>query len=66
MITIGNIRTKDIKTISFELVNSYPSRFSGDFEGNKKSVNELKVTDDKLLRNKIAGYITRIMKSGRR
>jgi len=62
---MGNIRTKDIKSVSFELVSSYPDRFSGDFEKNKQAVNELKVTDDKLLRNKIAGYVTRIKKSRR-
>ena len=57
---MGNIRTKDIKKVSFELVKMYPERFNADFENNKKSVNELKLTDTKLLRNKVAGYVTRI------
>lgn len=57
---MGNIRTKDIKKVSFEVVKMYPERFNADFENNKKSINELNITDTKLLRNKIAGYVTRI------
>ena len=57
---MGNIRTKDIKKASFELVEAYPERFNGDFENNKQAVNEVKIANSKLLRNKLAGYITRI------
>lgn len=58
---MGNIRTKDIKTASFKLMNAYPERFNTDFENNKQVVQELKITDKKIARNKVAGYITRVM-----
>ncbi|MBI3190772.1 30S ribosomal protein S17e [archaeon] len=57
---MGNIRTKDIKKISFDFVETYPDKFSGDFEQNKASLVELDLKTTKLTRNKVAGYITRI------
>ncbi len=59
---MGNIRTDDIKKMSFRLIEAYPEKFSTDFEHNKESVNELNLTTTKLMRNKIAGYITTSMK----
>jgi small subunit ribosomal protein S17e len=59
---MGNIRTKDIKHASFDLVESYPEKFTTDFEHNKVAVNEFKLAVTKLLRNKIAGYITRVVR----
>ena len=61
VVIIGNIRTKDIKGASFQLVSVYPERFNADFENNKQVVKELNLTDKKIVRNKVAGYITRIM-----
>jgi small subunit ribosomal protein S17e len=59
---MGNIRTKDIKKASFELIGMYPERFGKDFEANKQALKELKLLDSKIVRNKIAGYITRAKK----
>ena len=40
----------------------YPDRFvAGDFQHNKEKVAELADFDSKTLRNRIAGYITRIL-----
>ena len=58
---MGNIRTKDIKNISFEMIDVNPSKFSTDFEQNKQGVNDFKLNTTKMIRNKIAGYVTRIM-----
>ena len=60
---MGRIRTHDIKKVSFELVERYSNRFTADFKTNKEIVNEVKVADSKKIRNKIAGYITRIVKN---
>jgi small subunit ribosomal protein S17e len=60
---MGNIRTKDIKNASFDLIESYPQKFTTDFEHNKTEVNGFKLSVTKLLRNKIAGYITRVVRS---
>jgi small subunit ribosomal protein S17e len=46
--------------VARELLEKYPARFSGDFEANKVSVNELVFTKSKRLRNRIAGYVTRL------
>ena len=58
---MGNIRTADIKKVSFQLIETYPDKFSHDFEQNKQSVNEANLNSTKMIRNKVAGYITRIM-----
>jgi small subunit ribosomal protein S17e len=47
-----------IKRISNELLEKYPDRFSTDFEENKEAIKQIAVIRSKLLRNKIAGYIT--------
>lgn len=65
MITIGNIRTADIKKASFELIARYPDKFKADFEGNKRALDELKIIDHKKVRNRVAGYIVRIARHGK-
>ena len=57
---MGKVRTETVKKISRELLKRFPDHFSGDFESDKQSVNELVVTPSKRLRNRIAGYITRL------
>ncbi|MEM7819592.1 MAG: 30S ribosomal protein S17e [Candidatus Aenigmatarchaeota archaeon] len=61
---MGNIRSKYIKKIAFELKNKYPEKFTNDFEKNKQALKELNIINEKVTRNRIAGYITRIMKRG--
>ena len=59
---MGNIRQITIKNISKELISKFPDQFiSGDFQHNKKKVAELTDVKSKLLRNRIAGYITRLL-----
>ncbi len=55
---MGNIRTKDIKKASRELIRMYPDRFDKEFENNKQIMKELNLIDSKIVRNKVAGYIT--------
>lgn len=47
-----------VRRISTELLEKYPDKFSVDFDENKKIINEISVVRSKILRNKIAGYIT--------
>ncbi|RLF42187.1 MAG: 30S ribosomal protein S17e [Thermoplasmata archaeon] len=57
---MGNIRQTFIKTIAKELLERYPDQFNpGDFEHNKRMVAEVTTVKSNLLRNRIAGYITR-------
>ena len=58
---MGRIRTKDIKVAAKELIKRYPEKFTKNFEENKKALNELKIIDEKKMRNKIAGYIVRLL-----
>jgi len=57
---LGKVRTETIKRISRELLRRFPDRFEGEFESDKEAVNELVTTSSKRLRNRIAGYITRL------
>jgi small subunit ribosomal protein S17e len=61
---MGNIRSKDIKKIAFELRQVYPDKFSGDFEKNKEELKNLGLITQKIARNRIAGYVTRIAMHG--
>lgn len=59
---MGNIRTSFVKRISKELIENYRGKFTNDFEENKKLVAEYSTVSTKHLRNKIAGYVTRLVK----
>ena len=50
-----------IKRISNEVMNEYSERFGTDFSANKQSLNEISIVRSKGLKNKIAGYITKIL-----
>ena len=57
---LGKVRIDTVKRTSRELLRRYPDRFTGQFESDKQAVNELVVTRSKRLRNRIAGYVTRL------
>lgn len=59
---MGKVRTEMIKRISQELLNKYPKSFNPEFEVNKQFLNEIGLDVSKKLRNKIAGYITGLVK----
>jgi len=50
-----------VKKIARELVKRYPDKFTTDFEDNKKLVETLVKMSSTKLRNRIAGYITRLI-----
>lgn len=55
---MGNIRPTYIKRVAIELVERFPEKFTGDFDHNKKMVDELADVQGKSMRNRIAGYVT--------
>ena len=57
---MGNIRPTYIKRVAFELLKEHPDRFTDNFEHNKGQVKALTDVRSQTLRNKIAGYVTRI------
>ncbi|HWR64384.1 MAG TPA: 30S ribosomal protein S17e [Candidatus Thermoplasmatota archaeon] len=60
---MGNIRQTHIKSTAIDLVKKYPEHFNGDFQNNKEKVDLLVTVSSNLLRNRIAGYITRYVVS---
>ena len=65
---MGRIRTKDIKDLATELFENYPERFSGDFEANKKSLNDmgLVASKSKRFKNRVTGYTVRLARRDKR
>ena len=60
--SVGKVRIVLVKRLAKELVDRYPEEFSTDFEKNKILVSELLLNASKRLRNRIAGYITHLMR----
>lgn len=60
---MGRIRTKQIKRLGQKFLDTHKSQFSEKFEDNKQKVQELSDVKTKKLRNMIAGYITKKLKS---
>lgn len=59
---IGKVRTELVKRISKELVERYPRSFTSEFEENKQFLRGIGLDVSKKLRNRIAGYTSRIIR----
>lgn len=55
---MGKVKTEHIKRVAKELMTRFPDKFSGNFDENKRSVNELTKGATTKIRNQIAGYIS--------
>ena len=60
---MGKVRPDHIKEIARKLVERFPEKFTSDFDHNKKMVNELTNVTSSKIRNRVAGYIVRLIKS---
>jgi len=58
---LGKVRPERVKKIAKELLKRYPDRFTADFENNKKLLETVSKISSVRLRNRIAGYITRLV-----
>ncbi|RLE49962.1 MAG: 30S ribosomal protein S17e [Candidatus Methanomethylicota archaeon] len=58
---MGKVRPAKVKRLAAELIQRYPDQFSTDFEKNKQLVKEYLPGVTKKLRNRVAGYVTRLM-----
>ncbi|HEV8595663.1 MAG TPA: 30S ribosomal protein S17e [Thermoplasmata archaeon] len=56
---MGNIRPTYIKRVALELLRQHPDAFTADFDQNKVKVSELTDVSTSMMRNRIAGYVTR-------
>ena len=59
---MGNIRPTIIKRTAKRIVRDFNDQLSNDFEQNKKVVAQVTDVESKSVRNKIAGYVTRLYK----
>ncbi len=60
---MGRIKTQLIKRLTFQLMRKHKDEFKQAFDENKVIVAKHLSSDNKKLRNIIAGYVTRLMKS---
>ena len=58
----ARVRTKTVKKASKTLIEKYYTRLTLDFHTNKRVCEEVAIIPSKKLRNKIAGFITHLMK----
>ncbi|MBN2487690.1 MAG: 30S ribosomal protein S17e [Methanosarcinaceae archaeon] len=58
---MGNIRQTSIKNIAFRLLENHRDDFTTDFDVNKQLVTKYTTIEGKVIRNRVAGYVTRKM-----
>ncbi len=63
---MGKVRTLMVKRTARRLLRTYPQLFTDDFEHNKKIVREMVDINSKRVKNRIAGYITHLVKISKR
>jgi len=59
---MGRVRTNLVKKAARHIIEKYYARLTLDFDTNKKIAEEIATIPSKKLRNKIAGFITHLMK----
>ncbi|XP_003386808.1 PREDICTED: 40S ribosomal protein S17-like [Amphimedon queenslandica] len=59
---MGRVRTKTVKKASRVIIEKYYTRLTLDFHTNKRVCEEIAIIPTKRLRNKIAGFVTHLMK----
>jgi small subunit ribosomal protein S17e len=58
---MGKVRPDHVKRLARELVEEFPGKFTTDYENNKKLVKTLTNVSSKKIRNRVAGYIIRLI-----
>merc|ERR1712066_811147 len=62
VLKMGRVRTKTIKKAARVIIEKYYTKLTLDFHTNKRIIEEVALIPSKPLRNKIAGFITHLMK----
>jgi small subunit ribosomal protein S17e len=57
---MGKVRTEQVKRLAREIMDKYPSKVTTDFINNKQVVTEYTNISSTKLRNRVAGYTTRL------
>jgi small subunit ribosomal protein S17e len=58
---MGKVRPDHVKRLARELVEQFPNKFTTDYENNKKLIKTLTNVSSKKIRNRVAGYIIRLI-----
>jgi small subunit ribosomal protein S17e len=58
---MGKVKPDYIKKLARKLVERFPERFTSDFENNKRMVDALTDVSSTRIRNRVAGYVTRLV-----
>jgi small subunit ribosomal protein S17e len=58
---MGKVRSDHVKKASRKLIQRFPDRFITDFESDKKALEAIARINSTKMRNRIAGYITRLV-----
>ena len=61
---MGKVKTEQIKRVAKELIAKFPTKFSSNFDENKRSVDEFTRGTTTRVRNQIAGYIASTLAQG--
>jgi small subunit ribosomal protein S17e len=56
---MGNIRQNNIKNITSRLLTKHGNVFTSNFDDNKNLVAKYTTIESKVIRNRVAGYVTR-------
>jgi small subunit ribosomal protein S17e len=59
------IKPTYIKALGLERLENYGNRFSNNFDENKQIVAEVTTIESKRVRNRVAGFVTRKVNTGR-
>ena len=57
---MGKVRTEQVKRLAREILSKYPNKVTTDFGNNKLVVSEYTNISSTKLRNRVAGYTTRL------
>jgi small subunit ribosomal protein S17e len=57
---MGKVRTEQVKRLARELLDKYPNKVTTDFTNNKQIVIDYTNISSTKLRNRVAGYTTRL------
>jgi small subunit ribosomal protein S17e len=60
---MGRIKTKLVKRKTFDIMEAHGDKFTTDYEQNKERVEQYADIPSRKMRNLIAGYVTRLVKS---
>ncbi|MDY6770382.1 MAG: 30S ribosomal protein S17e [Candidatus Nanohaloarchaea archaeon] len=60
---MGRVRPTYIKRLAKQLVENEEDRFSEEFEHNKDELKEMEQFESRKVRNRVAGYIVRVLEN---